>query len=135
MPKKPIISIVDDDEWVRESTVDLVTATGFTAVAFPSATDFLNSGRLGDTRCLIADVQMPGMTGIELHDRLAESGYMIATILITAYPDDRDRARALEAGVIRYLSKPFDYHDLFTCIRRAFEPCESRNENAGENNV
>jgi FixJ family two-component response regulator len=135
VPKKSVISIVDDDEWVRESTVDLVTAMGFSAVAFASATDFLNSSRLGDTCCLIADVQMPGMTGIELHDHLAGSGNMMATILITAYPDDQDRSRALQAGVIGYLSKPFNYHDLLTCVRRAFEPCEGRTENAGEDHV
>ena len=135
MPKKSVISIVDDDQWVRESTVDLVTAMGFTAVAFPSAADFLNSSQLGDTCCLIADVQMPGMTGIELHDHLAGSGNMMATILITAYPDDRDRSRALQAGVICYLSKPFNHHDLLTCVRRAIGRCEGSNENAGENHV
>jgi FixJ family two-component response regulator len=135
VPKKSVISIVDDDQWVRESTVDLVTAMGFTAVAFPSAADFLNSSQLGDTCCLIADVQMPGMTGIELHEHLAGSGNMMATILITAYPDDRDCSRALQAGVIRYLSKPFNYHDMLTCVRRAFALYEGRNENAGENHV
>jgi FixJ family two-component response regulator len=132
VPKKPVISIVDDDETVRETTMDLFAAMGFVAVAFPSATDFLNSGQLHNTCCLIADVQMPGMTGIELHDHLAESGNAIPTILITAYPDDRDRSRALQAGVVSYLAKPFNYDDLLTCLRAAFRPDRGRNEIAGE---
>lgn len=121
MPKKPVISIVDDDESVRESTMDLFNATGFVAVAFPSAAAFLNSDHLQRTSCLVADVQMPGMTGIELHDRLAGSGNKIPTILVTAYPDDRDRSRAMQAGVICYLAKPFNDDDLLTCVRAALE--------------
>jgi len=133
MPKKPVISIVDDDEIVREGTLDLVAAMGFAAVAFPSAADFLNSRHLHSTCCLIADVQMPSMTGIELHNRLAESGNTIPTVLITAYPDDRDRARALQAGVVCYLAKPCNYDDLLKCIRSALGPGKGRNENTGEN--
>jgi FixJ family two-component response regulator len=119
VPKKPLISIVDDDESVREATKGLMKSLGFTAEAFPSAAAFLTSRHLRRTACLIADVNMPGMTGPELHDRLMALGRTIPTILITAYPDDNVRARALAAGVIGYFKKPFDEDDLLGCIRSA----------------
>ena len=125
MPKKPVISIVDDDNSVREGTVDLVKAMGFVAEAFPSAENFLNSKRLHNTSCLITDVRMPGMTGFELHNRLVGSGNVIPTILITAFPNDKDQARALRAGVSCYLSKPFSEDDLLACIRSALERREA----------
>jgi FixJ family two-component response regulator len=78
MPKTPVISIVDDDETVRECTLDLLKSMGFRAVAYSSAADFLNSKELHSTSCLIADVQMPGMTGLELHSRLVRSGNIIS---------------------------------------------------------
>jgi len=96
----PVISIIDDDESVREATMDLFESMGFITVAFPCAADFLSSDHLHETSCLIADVQMPGMTGFELHNRLVRSGNIIPTILITAYPDDGDQARALQTGVL-----------------------------------
>ena len=119
MPKKPLISIVDDDESVREATKGLMKSLGFIAKTFSSAADFLTSRYLRRTACLIADVNMPGMTGPELHDRLRDLGSTIPKILITAYPDDNVRARALSAGVICYLRKPFDEDDLLVCIRSA----------------
>ena len=119
---KPTIAIVDDDETVRESTMDLFNAMGFVAMAFPRAADFLNSNHVRNTSCLIADMQMPGMTGLELHNCLARSGNSVPTILITAYPDDRDRLRALMAGVICYLTKPFSDQDLLACVRSILEP-------------
>ena len=121
----PVISIIDDDESVREGTMDLLESMGFITVAFPCAADFLSSDHLHDTSCLIADVQMPGMTGFELYNRLVGSGNIIPTILITAYPDDGDQARALRAGVISYLVKPFNYNDLLACIRLALERREA----------
>jgi FixJ family two-component response regulator len=121
VPKDIVISIVDDDESVRQGTMDLLEAAGFAVEAFPCAEDFLTSSRLDSTSCLIAEVQMPGMTGIELHNRLRRSGNVIPTILITAYPDDRDRARALQAGVTCYLSKPYNGDDMVTCVRSALE--------------
>ena len=133
MPTKPVISIVDDDETVREGTMDLVTAMGFVAVAFPGAADFLDSSELRSTRCLIADVQMPGMTGFELYERLAESGNAMPTILITAFANDRDRARALRSGVVCYLAKPVNHDELLACIGSALGPGKGRNENTGEN--
>ncbi len=119
--KKPVISIVDDDASVREGTADLIEAMGFNAEAFPRADDFLKSSRLHSTSCLIADVRMPGMTGFDLHNHLVGSGNFIPTILVTAFPDDRDRARALQAGVICYLAKPFNEDDLSACLQSALE--------------
>lgn len=117
--KKPVIAIVDDDESVREAIMSLLRAVGFTSEAYPCAEDFLTSGRLQRTSCLIADVRMPGMSGLELHRRLVLSGNPIPTVLITAHPDDG--ARALEAGIIGYLTKPFDDDDLLGCIRSALD--------------
>jgi FixJ family two-component response regulator len=116
MPIKPAIAVVDDDEAVRESAIDLLRALGFIAKAFPSANDFLRSNRLRITSCLIADVQMPGMSGLELYGRLVALGNPIPTILITAYPDETVRARALNAGVTGYLVKPFSEKELLDCI-------------------
>jgi FixJ family two-component response regulator len=117
--EKPVISIVDDDASAREGTMDLIQANGFGVKAFPDAHEFLNSAHLRDTSCLIADVRMPGMTGLELHERLVETGNVIPTILLTAYPDAGDRARAQRNGVICYLAKPYNQDDLLACIRSA----------------
>jgi FixJ family two-component response regulator len=114
-----MISIVDDDESVREGVMDLVGTLGFSVTSLPSAEDFLNSDHLHSTSCLIADVQMPGMTGLELYRTLVASGFAIPTLLITAYPNERDRVRALNAGVISYLIKPFAEDDFLDCIRSA----------------
>ena len=97
----------------------LLKSLGCRAVAFPSAEDFLNSRQRHCAACLIADVQMPGMTGPELHDRLVACGEPISTILVTAYPDEAVRARALRAGVKGYLAKPFREEDLLGCIHSA----------------
>ena len=121
MPQKIVIAVVDDDQSVREALTGLMKSLGYRAVAFQSATDFLNSNRRHGVACLIADVQMPGMTGPELHDRLAASGKPIPTILITAYPDEAVRARALRAGVKCYLTKPFSEDDLLECLRSALD--------------
>jgi FixJ family two-component response regulator len=118
---RPLIAIVDDDASVREGTVDLIQAIGFAAQGFDGASDFLNSNQIDSTSCLIADMRMPGMTGLELHDRLITSGKIVPTILLTAYPNRRDRERALQAGVICYLAKPYNQDDLLACIRSALE--------------
>ena len=118
MPKtQTLISVVDDDESMREAIRGLMKSLGYTAVAFASAEGFLSSRQIPRTSCLITDVQMPGITGLELHHRLLAAGKIIPTILITAYPDDSARERALGDGVVSYLSKPFDENDLLTCIR------------------
>ena len=120
MPKaKPLISIVDDDNSMREAIKRLMKSMGYTAEAVASAEEFLRSRHVRRTSCLIADMQMPGMTGLELYQRLSASGKAIPTILITAYPDNDVRERALSTGVAGYLSKPFEEDDLLACIRVA----------------
>ena len=120
MPKtKPLILIVDDDEAMREAIKGLIRSLGYRVEAVGSAQEFLSSRFVRRTSCLIADVQMPGMTGLELYRRLSTSEKPIPTILITAYPDDGVRERALSAGVIGYLSKPFEDNDLAACVRSA----------------
>jgi FixJ family two-component response regulator len=121
MSKAPLVAIVDDDEFFRGSMRRLMRSLGYTVEAFPSAAVFLASRRLDNTKCLIADIQMPGMTGVELNARLIEAGRKIPTILVTAYPDEVTRARALKDGVVCYLRKPFDDNDLMDCIRKAVE--------------
>jgi FixJ family two-component response regulator len=121
MRNKPVIAIVDDDASVREAMVGLMRALGFLAEAFPCAEDFLKSDGPQHTSCLIADVRMPGMSGLELHRRLVASGKPIPTVLITAHSDDGVRARALKAGIICYLTKPFREDDLLGCIRSALD--------------
>jgi FixJ family two-component response regulator len=116
MPQGASISIVDDDEWVRDALRVLMKSVGVTAETFASAEEFLNSGRMDGTDCVIADVQMPGMSGPELHRQLAAAGKSIPVILITAYPDEDARARALGAGVSGYFIKPVDDNDLVQCL-------------------
>jgi len=125
-----LISIVDDDEPFRESMRKLVMLLGYTVEAFSSAADFLASRLLPETSCLIADVNMPGMTGIELHGHLVDAGYAIPTILVTAYPDEVVRDRALKDGVVCYLGKPVDDNHLERCLRSALEPDTPVEENS-----
>jgi len=130
MPQHPLISIVEDDQPFRESMRKLVRALGYTVEAFPSAADFLESALLPATACLVADVQMPGMTGVELHKNLTDAGYAIPTILVTAYPNEAVRNRALKNGVVCYLSKPVDDEQLERCLRSALEPAKPSDENS-----
>jgi FixJ family two-component response regulator len=130
MPNASLVSIVEDDQFFRESMRRLMRSLGYNVEAFPSAADFLASPRLVETACLIADVHMPGMTGLELHCRLIDSGYAIPTILMTAYPDDDVRARALNEGVVCYLAKPVDEKHLAPCLRAALHSGEPPEENS-----
>jgi FixJ family two-component response regulator len=114
-----MISIVEDDEFFRESLKRLMRSLGYTCEAFPSAANFLASRRFDETACLIADIHMPAMTGLELYARLIELGHKIPTILVTAYPDEAARARALKQGIVCYLRKPFDDNDLSDCVQKA----------------
>ena len=122
MLKPTLISIVDDDEPFRESVRELLVLLGYTVEAFPSAADFLASPLLPKTACLVSDVQMPGMTGVELHRHLVDAGYTIPTILVTAYPDEAVRDRVVKDGVVCYLSKPLDDDHLERCLRSALRP-------------
>jgi FixJ family two-component response regulator len=129
MSDRTLISIVDDDHLFRESMRKLVKLLGYTVEEFPSAADFLASHFLTETACLVADVHMPGMTGIDLHGRLIKLGYAIPTILVTAYPDEVVRDRALKDGVICYLSKPVDDRDLERCLHSALKPSQPIKKN------
>ena len=122
MLNRTLISIVDDDQPYRESMRKLIMLLGYTVEAFPSAADFLASRRLPETACLVTDVNMPGMTGVELHRHLVDAGYAIPTILVTAYPDEVVRDQALKDGVVCYLSKPVDDDCLARCLRSALQP-------------
>ena len=118
----PVISIVEDDDSVRTAMGDMVESFGFQVGTFRSADEFLRSERLHDTSCLILDIQMPGMTGLELHDLLVASGRPIPTMFVTAFFDARIRDRAMQAGAICCLAKPFDRHDLLNSIHAALQP-------------
>jgi FixJ family two-component response regulator len=122
MLNRTLIAIVDDDEPYRESMRKLIMLLGYTVEAFPSAADFLASRALPETACLVTDVNMPGMTGGELHRHLVDTGYAIPTILVTAYPDEVVRDQALKDGVVCYLSKPVDDDYLERCLRSALQP-------------
>jgi len=115
----PVISIIDDDESVRVATKRLVRSLGFIGHDFASADEFLESHRLGETSCVIADVQMPGTSGLELQEQLTARGHRTPVILITAFPDDRIRARALQAGAVCFLTKPCDGQTLLRCLEMA----------------
>jgi len=119
MPNRPLVAIVDDHESIRETTEDLLESAGLNAVAFASAEDFLNSALLPSVSCAISDMRMPGMSGLALHEHLLAAGNPIPTILMTAYPDELVHARALKAGVVAYLAKPFTDDELLGCIGSA----------------
>ena len=119
--KKVLVSVVDDDRFFRESMSRLMRSMGYTVDIFSSAADFLTSPRLAETDCLIADVQMPVMTGLELYRRLIDTGHAIPTILLTAFPSDVDQARALNDGAVCYLRKPVDEEHLTRCVREALK--------------
>jgi FixJ family two-component response regulator len=117
MPRALLVSVVEDDQFFRESMRRLMRSLGYPVEVFSSAADFLASPHLPGTACLIADVQMPGMTGLDLHRSIIDAGYAIPTILVTAYPNDIDRARATNDGVTCYLGKPVDERLLTGCLR------------------
>ena len=114
-----MISIVDDDESMREATSGLVRSLGYRAVTFGSAEEFLYSDSLNDTSCLITDVQMPGLSGIDLQRQLIAKGHLVPTIFITAFPEEVTRQCALTAGAIGYLDKPFTEESLVKCLEAA----------------
>ena len=122
-----MICIVDDDESVLEATTCLVRSLGYNAVTFSSAEEFLDSGCVKGTACLITDVQMPGLSGPELQDRLIADGYRTPVIFVTAYPEDTLRGRVLKAGAIGYLSKPFNDELLIECLDKALNNHKRRN--------
>src|SRR6516164_645851 len=115
--KTPMISIVDDDPFVRQATDSLVQSLGYRTSTFASAEDFLQSSYIHETTCLISDVQMPGRKGVDLQRVLIAQGHRMPVIFITAYFDERIRQSVMEAGAIGYLSKPFDEQNLIELLQ------------------
>ena len=114
-----MISIVDDDKSFRESANSLIRSLGYATATFASAEEFLESGRLRDTECLITDMQMPGMSGADLQSHLLANGHRTPVIFVTAHPEERLRERALAAGALGFLSKPFREENLIACLDKA----------------
>jgi FixJ family two-component response regulator len=119
--KPPIISIVDDDESVRRALKSLVRSLGYDTATFASAEEYLDSEALQNTTCLITDIHMPGMNGIELQKRLVKDGHPAKVIFITGFPEETLRARALEVGAVGFLRKPFDDDCLIKYLDKALE--------------
>jgi FixJ family two-component response regulator len=120
-----MISIVDDDSFVREAVGDLLQSLGYKAATFDSAEDFLDSGCVEETACLIADVQMPGLNGLDLQSQLMAGGHRMPVIFITAFPEEKVRKRAMSAGAVGFLSKPFEENCLISCLESALKRVHS----------
>jgi len=112
-----MIAIVDDDDVVREAMKSLMRSLGYNASTFGSADEFLKSEQVSKTSCLITDLHMPGLSGLDLQDRLIATGHRFPIIFITGYPDENVRVRAMKAGAIGFLSKPFNNDDLLSILR------------------
>jgi FixJ family two-component response regulator len=121
LPKRPVISIIDDDASIRVATQSLVRSLGFAVCTFASAVDFLQSPCVNDTSCVISDVQMPGMSGVELQSLLIAQGHRVPIIFITAFHEESVRARAMKAGAIGFLNKPFSGQTLIECLDTALQ--------------
>lgn len=119
MTKAPLISIVDDDLSVREATASLLESYGYLTAAFASAEEFLQSDQLAQTSCLVTDVRMPGVNGIDLQARLSDAGHRIPTIFMTAYPEEHMRAAAVRLGALGFLAKPVSEERLILCLKEA----------------
>ena len=119
MSEESLIAVVDDDQSFRDSMRRLLKSLGYAVAVFPSAAEFLASPKLAVTACLVADVHMPEITGVELYRHLIETGHAIPAILVTAYPDDSVEERMLIEGVECYLRKPLEEADLIGCLRAA----------------
>ena len=126
-----IVMIVDDNESIRRAARRLIKSYGFPVETFASAEDFLSSGRLLETACLVLDVQMPGLNGLELQNRLMTDGHQVPIIFITAFNDENARAQALKAGALGYLVKPFEEADLLTAINIALRRQEIGRQSPG----
>jgi FixJ family two-component response regulator len=119
--KPPVISVVDDDASVRVGTENLLTSLGYIVHTFASADAFLRSSHFDETSCVIADVQMPGMSGVELQTVMLARAHRVPFIFITAFPNETAGAQALKAGAIGFLTKPFDRATLIKCLNAALE--------------
>jgi len=121
MPEDMLVSIVDDDISVRRSTRRLLRSSGFRAEAFASAEEFLDSKSAGETACLILDLRMPGMNGLELQRRLSQNGDRIPIIFLSAHASEEDELSALRAGAVQFLRKPISKEALLSAIREALK--------------
>jgi FixJ family two-component response regulator len=121
MPGPTLISIVDDDRLARDGIRELIESLGYNAVAFASAEHFLQSGVIAHTTCMIVDLQMPGLNGLELQEAVRAKGYHTPVIVITAFPNETRRKRALDGGAVGFLSKPFDEASLISCLTAAIK--------------
>ena len=116
-----MVAVIDDDESYRGAVQRLLKAEGFSVQSFGSAEDFLNSGRQHETGCLVADIRMPGMSGLDLQAKLNAERCSIPTIFITAHGDEKMRLQALRAGAVKFLTKPFDGGVLLEAVRVALQ--------------
>lgn len=122
MPDFVRISIIDDDEFVREAIERLIRSLGYDAETFASAEDYLNRGNVAETQCLITDVHMPGLTGIDLQLHLIAAGHRIPIIVMSGYSEEAIRAAAMRNGAVGFLNKPILLDDLIECLNRALKP-------------
>jgi FixJ family two-component response regulator len=125
MSEAPLIAIIDDDELSRDGIRELVESFGYTAATFTSAEGFLQSAVIAQAACLITDLKLPGQSGLELQEALRSRGYQMPVILVTAYPNDKHRTRAINNGAVDFLSKPFDDRWLMECLTDAMKLHES----------
>ena len=128
MSEAPLVAIVDDDELARDGIRLLVESFGYNAFTFTSGEHFLQPAVVAETTCLITDLQMPGLSGLELQQELRSRGYHTPVILVTAYPNDRHRTHALKNGAVGFLSKPFDDRSLMECLAEAIKMNDKRDD-------
>jgi FixJ family two-component response regulator len=126
MPAGPLIAVVDDDMSIRNAMQDLLNAAGYSASTFGNPTSFLDSPSRANVACLVTDMRMPGMTGLELHEHLAASGTLVPTVIITAHPAELLQERARHAGITCILIKPFTPDELLECVRKALSRSPAR---------
>src|SRR5215510_14949651 len=126
MAERPLVAIVEDDQSLRNATRDLLKAAGFSTAVFEDAESFLGSASRASAACLVADMRMPGMSGVELYQALVASGHGIPTVIITAHPEDVTQARGRVDGLTCYLIKPFTPDELLECIHEALAKTQTR---------
>jgi len=126
MPEGPLVAIVDDDKSIRNATQDLLKAAGFSTATFDDAESFLASAHRARAACVVADLRMPGITGVKLYQELVASGRPIPTVIITAHPEELRQAGAREAGITCCLIKPFAPDELLECVNEALAKSRTR---------
>jgi FixJ family two-component response regulator len=135
MSEVPLISIVDDDALARDGIGTLVESFGYNVITFTSAEHFLQSDVIAETTCLITDLQMPGLSGLQLQEALKSQGCQTPVILITGYPNEQQRKRGLDNGAIGFLSKPFDEESLIKCLTAAIKSRSSQARQGSSENA